>query len=187
MNWQGFFNDYRARFGSIKKAETVTAVTEIIKANDKYGFTVQQLAYLLATAYHETAHDFIPKKEFGGAAYFIKRYWENIRQRAWLGNDSPEEAVKYCGRGLVQITGEVNYERFGIADKPDKALELPTAIDIIYVGMRDGVFTGRKISKYINSDTCDYYNARRVINGIDKASMIESYAVTFERILKANR
>ena len=186
MNWQGFFNDYRAKFGAIKKPETVTSVTEIVNARERYGFTLPQLAYLLATAYHETAHDFIPKREYGSAAYFIRKYWENVRQRAWLGNDSADEAVKYCGRGLVQITGEVNYEKFGIADNPDKALELPTAIDIIYRGMRDGTFTGRKISHYINADKTDYYNARRVINGIDKAPLIEGYALAFEKMLKAN-
>lgn len=186
INYDGFFKDYRAKFGAIKKSETVTAIKAIIDANNQYGFTVPQVAYLLATAYHETAHDFIPKREFGSASYFIRRYWENARQRAWLGNDTPEEAVKYCGRGLVQITGEVNYERFGIADNPDKALELNTAIRIIYVGMRDGVFTGRKIAHYINADKKDYYNARRVINGIDKAAQIAGYAESIEHILKNN-
>ncbi len=186
MNWPAFFKQYRERFGSIKNSATVAAITAIVEANKEYKFDTNQLAYLLATAYHETAHDFIPKREFGSAEYFIRKYWENTKLRAWLGNDSPEEAVKYCGRGLVQITGEVNYEKFGIAQNPDKALELETSIRIIYVGMRDGVFTGRKLSYYVNDERSDYFEARRVINGMDRAAVIADYANGFYQILKSN-
>lgn len=185
MNWESFFTDYTKKFGGFS-AKTESAIKAIIQANDTYKLSIAQLAYLLATAYHETAHDFIPKKEYGSADYFIRRYWNNLKQRVWLGNDTAQEAVKYCGRGLVQITGEVNYEKFGIADDPEKALELAKAIEIIYKGMMGGMFTGKKLSKYINEQSCDFYDARRVINGLDKASLIEGYANGFYRLLKNN-
>jgi hypothetical protein len=50
-------------------------------------------------------------------------------------------------------------------------------------GMRNGIFTGKKLNTYINGTTCDYINARRIINGTDKASLIKGYAVNFEACL----
>jgi putative chitinase len=184
MNKDRFFAEYRAKFGRISSQTTVDILSGIIDANKRYGLTTPQLAYLLATAYHETGHDFVPKREYGSASYFVRRYWTNTKVAKWLGNDSAEEAVKYCGRGLVQITGETNYERFGIADNPDKALEPETAIRIIFDGMVKGIFTGKKLSDYLNDTRQDFYNARRIINGIDRAADIARYAETFKHIIE---
>lgn len=51
-------------------------------------------------------------------------------------------------------------------------------------GMYSGIFTGKKITAYINKAKSDYVNARRVINGVDKAEVIAGHAEIFETILE---
>jgi hypothetical protein len=53
--------------------------------------------------------------------------------------------------------------------------------------MRAGAFTGKKLSDYISASKCDYTNARRIINGVDRADLIAGYAAKFERILNSTR
>lgn len=179
-----FFNEYKNKFGAIKLPKTVEVLNAILTANEiTYNLPKEELSYLLATAYHETGHDFIPKREYGSAEYFIKRYWTNTKVAKWLGNDNAQEAVKYCGRGLVQITGETNYERFGIADNPDKALETQTSIRIIFEGMIKGIFTGKKLKDYYTANGYNYKGARYIINGKDRAEDIAVYAQKFADIL----
>ena len=187
FNYDIFFKEYRINFGSIKELFTVTNIKLIIEANEIYGVSLNQLAYILATAYHESGHDFKPRYEYGNYAYFIKKYWLKLKVRTWLGNDSELEAFKYRGRGLVQITGETNYERFGIADNPDKALEIATAIDIIYKGMLNGIFTGVKLNKYVGINSYDFIAARRIVNGTDKAQLIAGYAEKIRLMLIASK
>ena len=52
-------------------------------------------------------------------------------------------------------------------------------------GMIRGWFTGRKLLDYIDGDRRDYVNARRIINGTDRAQVIAGYAMAFERALRA--
>lgn len=183
INFDIFFKEYRINFGSIKSAVTVDNLKLIIQANDTYKVPINQLAYILATAYHETGHDFVPKYEYGKYEYFVKKYWLNSKVAKWLGNDNAQEAFKYRGRGLVQITGETNYERFGISDNPDLALEINKAIEILYVGMIKGIFTTKKLSDYIDANLYNYELARKIINGNDKAKLIAGYADKFRNIL----
>ena len=183
INYDIFFKEYRINFGSIKDVQTVTNLKLIIEASEIYSASTNQLAYILATAYHESGHDFFPRYEYGTLEYFVRRYWLNSKVAKMLGNDSAQEAFKYRGRGLVQITGETNYERFGIADNPDKALEIGTAIEIIYKGMLNGIFTGAKLSKYVGVNSYNFKDARRVVNGTDKGLLIAGYAEKFLSIL----
>ena len=47
-----------------------------------------------------------------------------------------------------------------------------------------GLFTGKKLADYMNDKETDYYNARRIINGLDKAELIAGYAKEFESCIK---
>ena len=85
------------------------------------------------------------------------------------------------------MTGRLNYQKFGIADTPDKALELDTAVHIMVYGMQNGIFTGRKIGTYINETKTDYYNARKVINGLDRATIISEYAIKIESLIRNSK
>jgi putative chitinase len=179
-----FFNEYKKIFGGIKLIATVDSIWLIIEAANTYNVTIEQLAYILATAYHETGFDFIPKYEYGKLEYFVRKYWLNSKVAKWLGNDNAQDAFECRGRGLVQITGENNYTYFGIRNNPDAALEINKAIEILYKGMLEGIFTTKKLSKYINEKECYFVSARRVVNGTDCAEKIATYADSFLSILK---
>jgi putative chitinase len=134
---------------------------------------------MLATAFHETAHTMQPITEYGGRKYFDKYDTGDLAKR--LGNTpaADGDGFKYRGRGLVQITGHNNYAEFGIADNPDKALETATAVKIMFVGMTKGSFTGKKLADYFKGGLSDWVNARRIINGTDRANDIAGYGKKF--------
>lgn len=182
-----FFNKIASLFPrmSQKQKEGVTTVV-----NATRHLPLKQRAYLLATTYHETAMTMQPITEFGGRKYFDKYDTGDLAKA--LGN-SPEldgDGFFFRGRGYVQITGRANYEKAGrklkvdLVNKPDLALVPRIAASIMIQGSVEGWFTGKKLSDYINDTKTDYVNARRIINGVDKAKTIASYATTFEEALK---
>jgi hypothetical protein len=66
----------------------------------------------------------------------------------------------------------------------DLALEPETAKRILFAGMYDGDFTGVGLPKYIpcanpETDATDFYNARKIVNGLDCATQIQGYATKF--------
>lgn len=137
------------------------------------------LAYALATAYHETAHTFLPIEEFGKG--HGRKY----------GNPDPETGQTYYGRGLAQVTWKANYEKFGrllkidLVNHPELALRLDYALKILFIGMEKGLFTGKKLSDYLNKISNNWYNARRIINSTDCAAKIADYGKAFYEALKA--
>mgnify|MGYP000863126929 FL=1 len=42
--------------------------------------------------------------------------------------------------------------------------------------MYEGLFTGKKLSDYINIISEDYFNARKIVNGLDRADIIAGFA-----------
>jgi hypothetical protein len=148
------------------------------------------LAYLLATAHHETNRTIAPIKEYGGDKYFRDRYCPPPRGKLphvarALGNTQAGDGPKYCGRGFVQLTGRRNYTdwkgRLGVnlVDSPELAMGLAVATRILVDGSILGTFTGKKLGNYFSGPTADWRNARRVINNVDKADLIKSYALKY--------
>jgi len=61
-----------------------------------------------------------------------------------LGNTSEEEAAKYLGRGLIQLTGKENYERCGLAIGVDLLSNPDLLLDPRYAAMSAGWFWNKK-------------------------------------------
>lgn len=96
----------------------------------------------------------------------------------------------YYGRGYVQLTGIDNYRAMSkvtgldLVHSPERVLDPDTAYQIMSHGMRNGTFTGARLSQYIQGPVCNYYDARNIINGRhDCASEIAGWAKMYEIIL----
>lgn len=134
----------------------------------------RMLAYVLATTYHETAATMQPVIEYGGESYLKgKSYYP------------------WYGRGYVQLTWEENYakqdEKLGLRgtlmETPDLALNPEIAKQVIIYGMADGDFTGKGLGEFFTGDVTDWYNARTIVNGHDRADDIAAYAELFHNAI----
>ena len=146
------------------------------------------VAYMFATVLAECGQDFKPIEERGKVTYFDK--YEKPPSSTWLKNTQPGDGFKYRGRGYCQITGRGHYETFGklvgldLIEKPGLALQPDVSYRIMSDGMVRGLFTGVSLSKYLNETRKDFVNARRIINGQDRAQKIAVDAMKFEICLK---
>jgi len=61
-----------------------------------------------------------------------------------LGNTSEEEASKYLGRGLIQLTGKENYERCGLAIGANLLSNPDLLLDPRYAALSAGWFWNKK-------------------------------------------
>ncbi len=191
MNRAKFYETFRAKSGGRLTAEQVRGTDAILDA--VAGLPLSWQAYALATAYHETNGKMLPVVE----AYWLSEAWRKKNLRYY----------PYHGRGYVQITWLENYKKAdaelaaaGII-KPgelhknlDLALRPDVAAFIMRRGMEEGWFAGTSdgkrhtFARHLPSKgvaTRDQYMAaRRIINGTDKADLIEDYAQWFERALR---
>lgn len=181
----GFFAYVRTRppLGPTLSQEEVDGCTRILAACAAERFPASWAAYVLATAVHETAGTLRPLREYGkGAGRPYGKPGRNGGQIAY-------------GRGDVQLTWDQNYER---ADREldlggrlvanyDLALEPAISARIIVRGMREGWFTDKALRTYLPvvADASQFKNARRIVNGTDRAELIAGYAVTFQAALQA--
>lgn len=145
----------------------------LIEVCKTHGLLRNQAAYVLATAYHETAHTMKPVREYGGETYLkSKKYYP------------------YVGMGYVQLTWDYNYKKASkvlnvdFLKNPKLLLESKYAAPIIVVGMLEGWFTGKKLSDYITLKISDFKSARKIVNGLDKAELIADYAKQYDKLLK---
>jgi putative chitinase len=135
------------------------------------------LAYMLATTFHETAQRMWPIEEYGrGAGHSY-------------GNPDPDTGQTYYGRGFVQLTWRENYAKaskiLSLYDErdlewhPGLALDSLIATRVLFRGMAEGWFTGRKLGQYFSETKDDPINARQIINGNDQDDLIAGYHQQF--------
>lgn len=138
------------------------------------------LAYMFATAHHETDRSMSPVEEYGKGKNC--KYGKQIRLDGKF-YDNPKQL--YYGRGFVQLTWYENYLKAGaklgldLLNQPELALDTSIATKIMFAGMFDGWFTGKKLGDYFNDHKEDWVNARRIIHGVDRAQLVSSYALKY--------
>jgi len=176
-----FFDAVRgALFSGSMKQSQVDGMTALLDYAEQQGTDDRHLAYILATTFHETAQTMQPIAEYGKG-----------KGKPYGQPDGPYNQV-YYGRGFVQLTWYQNYDKQdkklklngALVKNADLALDLQLATQIIFGGMMDGDFTGVGLPKYITvsnppDDTTDFFNARKIVNGLDCASLIQGYAQKF--------
>lgn len=133
----------------------------LIAEGKKAGLLRNQLANVLAQVRWETAGTMKPVREYGGETYLKSKPY-----------------YPYVGMGYIQLTWRDNYAKAGkllgvdFVKYPSLLLEPYYAAKIAVIGMRDGWFTGKKLSDYITLKRSDFFNARSIVNG-DKTKTIK--------------
>lgn len=176
INRKFFFDHVRTYlFGGSLKQSQVDGLTAILDEWEKNHSAQDDryLAYMLATVHHETDRRFQGIEEYGRGKG--KKY----------GVPDPVTGKVYYGRGFVQLTWKTNYQKMSavcgvdLVKKPELALDLKNCTKILFYGMINGSFTGKKLSDYFNKTKGDWINARRIVNILDKAILIAGYAKGF--------
>jgi putative chitinase len=205
----------RAPFGGRLTQQQMEGTKEVIKAWDATDLSgdLRQLAYVFATAFHETGATMQPVEEnlnYTSTAG-IRRVWPKrfptdadakpfVRQPRRLankvyggrmGNKQPDDGWVYRGRGLVQITGRINYRRMGerisvpLEADPSLATNATTSAFLLVIGMIEGIYTGKRLAQYFAGTKEDPIGARAIINGTDKAQLIAGHYKAFLGALQA--
>ena len=187
INREKFFDSVKhSLFDGKFKQSQVDGINFLLDAFDaRPELVIPEISYMLATAFHETARTMLPIEEYGKGKG--RRYGSNIDIDGSRYKGLPHI---YYGRGYVQLTWLTNYKRAGdkicvdLVNHPELALNPTYAAQIMIAGMREGWFTGKKLSDYIKTSKVDYVGARRIINGTDKMQLIADYANKFEAALR---
>ena len=186
INRAHFFASVRASlFDGMLSQAHVSNTEGILDCALQNALSVQQIAYVLATTYHETAHTMSPIKEYGlGKGY---DYGKLLDMGKGPGQRVPysDPPHLYYGRGYVQLTWRSNYAGVGkkigqdLLNHPELALLPSIAAQILVRGMASGWFTGKRLSEYFTPTGADPVRARRIVNGLDKAELIAGYYTKF--------
>lgn len=155
------------------------AVRQIVFFAEREGCTdVRQLAYMIATAYHEARFQPIRERKdtTGGKIWEMqKKYW----------------STGYYGRGLCQLTWKKNYRKFSdllnlpLVKNPDLVLDVKVSAEILVVGMLRGLFSGKALPAYFPPEPTepDWLRARRTVNGDFQADRVADAAKRIYRLL----
>lgn len=176
-----FFAALKTSFGPLNQSQ-VDGFNRLLKTMGDANWPIAWAAYGLATVWHETAQRMQPVEE---------AFWKDD---AW--RKANLDYYPWHGRGDVQLTWKKNYIRadneLGLGGKlvanPKLALDPEISSQIMQIGMERGWFTGKKLADYLPVDPAagnlsQFADARRIINGTDKAIVIANQAQLFQTAL----
>lgn len=198
-NRTAFFNAIRSNLTTSHSLtqNQVDGFNNLLSEGESRQIPLGWIAYVLATAWYETAYTMQPVRETmastdAQAIATLNRLYPNVQNKYWQGG--------WFGRGYVQLTWQRNYQVMGqwlgvdLVGSPSLALDPTIAAKIAYEGMIRGMFTDKKLSDYIPNTTQadqteyqDYINARRIINGTDKNTLIAGFALKIQKALQASQ
>jgi len=188
MNHKLFFDKLRLS-GLNLTEQNVFGMEKHLAYAKEHDISILKLPYILATSWWETGQTMTP---------VLEAHWVNNAE-AWRKRNL--RYYPYYGRGLIQVTWKDNYIKvasmLGLSKtffilSPEKLLEWKYALPALFLGMEQGIYTGKNIDYYIDEedegdeeDLREFIAARRVVNGTDKAAAIGKLSINFEYALKA--
>lgn len=206
MNRTVFFDHVRAApFGGSMTQGQVDGLNQLLDVWEQYcdDDPLDLLSYDLGTAFLETGGTMRPIKERGQRSYFDK-YAPGTRRGKILGNTKPGDGYRFRGEGHVQNTGRSNAGRatlrlnelFGLGidleKKPSQRGDPLISALSLFIGNKEGWWTGHNLLDYLDGidesdaeDFAEFENARRVVNGTDRAADIAGFALAFAHALRA--
>ena len=143
----------------IARAEKWAAALTLAMEGGKVN-TRLRIAAFLAQIGHESG-SLVYSKELGGPSYFAK-----YDGRKDLGNTQPGDGGRFCGRGLIQITGRANYGRASQAlFGDDRLLKTPELLEQPEWAAKSAVWywTTRNLNALADADR--FTDITRAING----------------------
>ncbi|NSZ52995.1 hypothetical protein G6K96_08505 [Agrobacterium vitis] len=194
MDRAKFFAAVRSSlFGGALTQNQVNGISAILDAWQASTMTdLRWLAYMLGTAFHETAQTMQPVRETRAASdeqaiAILDRSWAKgtmrwVKSAYWrIGADGKS----WLGRGYVQLTHKDNYIKLGgaidvdLIANPTLAMREDIALKVMFVGMSEGLFTGVKLDDFFHGTKTHWVDARRIINGTESASVVAGYGRKF--------
>jgi hypothetical protein len=163
-----------ASLPSSKQAQAIKMVPLIMQSCAKAGVSdPAQLAYILATAQHET--DFWNTMDEYSRHHYDECGWgEGMIQVTWCDKK----------RFVLQRLGLSAYR--GIRDR--RLTQPAIAADALCRGMKEGWYGHmRPLAQCIAGGKADYRCARQQVNGTDQWQLIARYAQTFQKALTSSR
>jgi len=218
MNRAAFYAHLRRAnsgvFGSSLSQRQVETMEAILDLADARGIDAPSLAYILATAYHETGprSRMMPNREnlFYTTAARIAAVWPtrpNARRftrdprglanevyNGRLGNrPGTDDGWTYRGGGLDHLTGRDNYRRAStvtgvdLVANPERITEPKIAAESLVDGLVTGRYRGHRLASYIKPGAVDFVGARAVVNADVRANgaTVAGYARAFLAALEA--
>lgn len=133
---------------------------KLLENDNRYNLSKPQLAYLLATVDYQTRGTFSANSE----------------EQLPLGIDHPEDilaqnlrASGFHGRGYSGLRGKDLYIGMSqivgqdLVNNPAKLSDPQVSYNVFIEGVMNGLFTGKRLTDYINAQQSDFYNARNTM------------------------
>lgn len=199
MNRAKFFDAVRPYMrGGKLTTKQVEGIEAILSA--AVGMPLAHVAYLLATAFHETGGRMEPVREgFCKTDAGSRRAVESLFNKGvirWNYALPEANGHSYYGRGYVQLTHMENYEKTGealdidLVNNPDLMLDPTISAKAMVWGAETGAYRGKSLSDKLPSNVpptaAQWRSARGIINGDVRrnGTRVAGYAQNFYEALK---